>query len=856
MVYQTRNPVSFLAALACTLVLFTTNGQEPKAAYTISPAPSWVENNSVPQHTLETTNHSDGVLYLLLDRQIDLETEAVYQRHVKRVTSESGLRNEAQLEFVFEPSHQTLILHAIHVRRNGQVLDRLKPETLRIIQQERDSSRQIYNGEVSVHAVLEDVRVGDEIESSYTTRGFNPIFERRFSDSFFIQFSVPVMENRLRIRSTADRPSLIHRPFGSSGTPIIREESGKIEHRWVFRDLQPLTPDDRLPTWYQPYPWIQFTEFKNWIEVRDWAMRHYEPSTEISPEVRDLIARLKTENPNLETQTLAALKFVQEEVRYLGMEIGANSHKPHEPSTVLARRFGDCKDKTVLLCALLRGFGVEADAALVNTFLADKLNERLPSPIVFDHVILRAKLGGETYWLDPTLTYQRGTLRDVSVDDYHMALVVHKSENKPVSIRRKASAGPTKTVNEKLVIQAYGGAADLTVETIYRGAAADDMRAYTSRSSLDDLQKEYLNYYLRVYPAVTNIAQLVLTDDTQANRLTTLEKYSIAQVWEKPTKPTDDFTASFDANAITEATPLPRISERTMPLHVRFPTHIRHVLSIDLPAEGAFPTENKIVEDEFQKFEFNATHVGTNLLLAFNFETRADSVPAQKVPAYLKNLNEIRDLCSYSALFPQETAQKSGSGVHWPSVAIAIMTSVIVGFTLIKLYQWRPAPAATAEPPELIDPKLNGLRGWLWLVGLAVVMSPIRISSGLPEVLPAYTTQTWHYVTHPESAGYHPLYAPLLIGEMISNITLLGMSLLLFVLFFQRRSTFPRLYIAFLLFNFVFQTADLLAMRMIPALAEDMTARDYRDASRAFSAALIWTAYMLASKRVKATFIR
>ncbi|WP_404482684.1 transglutaminase domain-containing protein [Novosphingobium sp. BL-52-GroH] len=57
------------------------------------------------------------------------------------------------------------------------------------------------------------------------------------------------------------------------------------------------------------------------------------------------------------------------------------------------RRYGDCKGKTALLLALLRELGIEAQAVLANNSGNDNgLAERLPSPRMFDHVLVRARI--------------------------------------------------------------------------------------------------------------------------------------------------------------------------------------------------------------------------------------------------------------------------------------------------------------------------------------------------------------------------------------------------------------------------------------------------------------------------------
>ena len=68
-----------------------------------------------------------------------------------------------------------------------------------------------------------------------------------------------------------------------------------------------------------------------------------------------------------EARVRAVYNFVVENTRYVGLEFGIHGYKPYKVTQVLARRFGDCKDKASLLLALLREVGVDADLVLVRT---------------------------------------------------------------------------------------------------------------------------------------------------------------------------------------------------------------------------------------------------------------------------------------------------------------------------------------------------------------------------------------------------------------------------------------------------------------------------------------------------------
>lgn len=63
-------------------------------------------------------------------------------------------------------------------------------------------------------------------------------------------------------------------------------------------------------------------------------------------------------------------QFVQKQITYLEIVIDTDSmagYRPHPAGEVLENRYGDCKDKAVLLCTMLHAVGVEASVMLVNS---------------------------------------------------------------------------------------------------------------------------------------------------------------------------------------------------------------------------------------------------------------------------------------------------------------------------------------------------------------------------------------------------------------------------------------------------------------------------------------------------------
>lgn len=160
-------------------------------------------------------------------------------------------------------------------------------------------------------------------------------------------------------------------------------------------------------------------------------------------------------------------------------------------------------------------------------------------------------------------------------------------------------------------------------------------------------------------------------------------------------------------------------------------------------------------------------------------------------------------------------------------------------------------------PAQQQHPELVGLRGWLILVGIGIIFSPVRI---LIQVVPIYSTLfsngSWDKLTSPGNPAYHPLWLPILSGEMIINACLVAVWIYIAVLFFTKKRSFPIWYIGCLVFSLIFILVDAVAVKLI---LEDEPLFDPAatvEFVRTIVHAAIWIPYMLLSKRVKATFIK
>jgi hypothetical protein len=161
-----------------------------------------------------------------------------------------------------------------------------------------------------------------------------------------------------------------------------------------------------------------------------------------------------------------------------------------------------------------------------------------------------------------------------------------------------------------------------------------------------------------------------------------------------------------------------------------------------------------------------------------------------------------------------------------------------------------------ASMRDAVNEGPKGIGGWLILPLIGLLLTPFQLGFViLTELLPAFQPAIWNAVTTPGEQAYHPLWAPLLIFEVVVNVSLIVCGITLLILFLKKSRLIPKLMIAWLLGNLAVGVVDQWLGQQIPAVAMAAGAETTRQIFRSLIAAAIWVPYFLKSKRVKNTFV-
>lgn len=615
-----------------------------KPKFNVAPPESWVKPQFYSRQPATRVESGLNEHWLLSEEQVNAAEHDTFYHNVRQIMNVSAVEDGSKLTIDFNPDYETLTLHWARIWRGPEHLDQLDTNAVKIIRREQELNDDILNGEQSALLVLNDVRVGDIIDYAYSIKGSNPVMGDHFFCDVPVRADEPV--ERFYTRVLWPKGKLLYaKTHGCSIEPALVTDKDSLEYIWDVRQASGIHVEDSLPVWFDPDPWVQLSEFKTWAEVNQWALPLFQNTAPLSPELMQKISEWR-QLRGREQQALAALRFVQDDVRYFGVEIGVSDEKPCDPSTVFSRRYGDCKDKSLLFVTILRALGIEAYPVLVNSTLRHAIEDWHPTPAAFDHCIAMVKLGRQTYFLDPTIHYQRGPLSAHYLPDYQCGLVIAPATAQLTVIPQNTGL-PQTTTTEYFDLGGKNDSASLKVVTVAEGRDADDLRAVFATTKRSDIGENDTSFYANLYPGIKMSAPVQFTDDAEDDKVQTTETYTLDKAWTRSDKG-GKYSFDFYASEMAALLKAPVDTDRTMPVGVPYPEH--QILRTEVTLPSAWPADNinKTVSDPAFFFQKSIRCSGNKVTMNCEYQSRADSVMPSRATEYIQHLNQASKSLGYT----------------------------------------------------------------------------------------------------------------------------------------------------------------------------------------------------------------
>jgi len=453
------------AALAAIALIWTGDALAADKI-TFGPIPNWVQPAA-----LSTVPPTAAPLQVLLEdreTQFSARGQQGFVEMVLRIQSAQGLQQAGTFTLNWNPDTDIVTVHKLQILRGTQRIDVLASQQFTIARREKNLEYASLDGTLTGVIQPAGLQIGDILDLAYSVRRTDPVLAGVSNLIVETAGTTPVARAHVRVQWPKSLALQWRAMDGAAGKQITQGNTIIVDSS--EDNVAALVEPKDVPQRYAIEPRLEFSSFTSWAQVAARLSPLFERATKInrnSPLLAE-IARIRAASSDPKVRAAMALALVETQVRYLFLAMNQGGLVPATPDQTWSRRFGDCKAKTVLLTAMLRALGIDAEPVVVSTTLGGLIPDRLPNLMLFDHVLVRSVIEGQTYWLDGTRSGDQ-SLANLTVPYYRWGLPLTAGDATLVSM---VPPPPPMPVTETLIqIDATAGittAAPFHAEAVFR----------------------------------------------------------------------------------------------------------------------------------------------------------------------------------------------------------------------------------------------------------------------------------------------------------------------------------------------------------------------------------------------------
>lgn len=412
--------------------------------------------------------------------------------------------------------------------------------------------------------------------------------------------------------------------------------------------------------------------------------------------------------------------MVQDTIRYVSIAIDQGSYIPRPVDAIVHDGFGDCKDKSTLLVAILRRLGVEAYPALTDAINGYGLPDLLPSPNDFNHMIVLIRYDGKDYWIDPTMSHQGGRFPNIWHPNYGYALPITEGGENLLKIASTPADSPTIDATEHFIFDQQTAKYVFHVDAIYTENEADFLRQIISTQGQSKFSDDILAFYKKSYPDLEQSRNINIADDRDINKITLSEEYRFSNGSEEYGNFTP-YLPSYLRGSFNNLS-----GTRVYPYALNPNLHVHNVVIVESPGVDAVNIKNRNIDNNNIEFALAVLKQKNKLTMIYDLSVKNGQVSVSDYPDFRASVNNLNNYAfnKINLKKAQETRSRSTSSpgrivylILYVVLALLIFFAARYGLRADRDYSQN----ATYFPVSLkkfiaLNIVTSGLYGvfWLW----------------------------------------------------------------------------------------------------------------------------------------------
>jgi len=476
-----------------------------------------VEREEVP---VPTASDRESQLAVLVDNSVvRVQKSGLASRYVQKVLEVCQPGAARQMQYFpisFDPDRESVrVLEASRLRPDGTKFraDSFVTDAL------SDPQYKLYYRNRNVVLDFSGVQPGDRIWVEYVlsdTAESNE-YGAYFGDLVPFGAGAPVLLKRY----TLQLPAELHLTVGTERLgvrPIVVTRADQKIYSWTLRDTPRSLQEPGMPGPTETEPYLHVSTFADWPTMGAWYARFIQDQWEASPAVKEQVATLVRGKTTPEEKVAAIHRWVVQQTRYVGLEFGVHGYLPYKVRQIFDRRFGDCKDKALLLSAMLQEAGVEACMVLIRTRDLGAIAEAPASLAVFNHAI--CYVPALDLYLDGTAEYSG--MRELPWQDQGVEVLLVWPDGRARRATTPVDRASANRFDAQYEVRAEAGSAEVDFTTKIRFEGQEC--AWVRRNYQDPAkQRELMEKGLSGSFPGTRVDRAVFTDLSDIDRPTSVE---------------------------------------------------------------------------------------------------------------------------------------------------------------------------------------------------------------------------------------------------------------------------------------------------------------------------------------------
>jgi hypothetical protein len=375
---------------------------------------------------------------------------------------------------------------------------------------------------------------------------------------------------------------------------------------------------------------------KSWEDLGHCKADLYKEKQKVTPEVKAVVEKI-AKTAKTETEKVKAVwKWMNDNVRYVGLESGLGGWVPLSAHVVCTKKYGDCK-------------------AVGGLIKLGKLDLEFPWVFLFNHVIARVEADGKVYWLDAT--YRNTDYKTTPYNDQGVHVIIVRP-GAPFVDYIPIQPPESNTVDVHMVFKPDGNGdmtADFTESTT--GNAAGYFRRASHELLGEKWNRAIENWAARSYAQLTVLEQSFEGKEDNNEPFVIKIKARIKKALQPAGRGVSFEVKPFLIGSIDYF----KLPKRRYPMEMLYKSAGKYRFEVEIP-EGMEPAglpKNLTVNNEYVEYERLSQIEGNRVVTEYREKIKVIRIPPDKYPEARKVWQKFWDDSFYILMF--EPVKKKSS---------------------------------------------------------------------------------------------------------------------------------------------------------------------------------------------------